>query len=249
MFKIHPQIICASLFTGNYDVNRNELLAADDFEIVRKWYQSILDLDLHGIIFHNNFSNETVKTYQNQNIKFVKIDFETVLTANSYRYIVYNNFFKAYADDIKSVFITDIADVKVVQNPFIHPLFIDNPDSLFCGNELEILDNEWMNNHNTHLRNSIDGFADYELQNKTETLLNCGIIGGSIGTMIDLTSKLANIHQTITINNQTPYTLDMGAFNYIARTQFSDKLIHGAPINTQFKKYEEERTDCWFRHK
>ena len=60
---------------------------------------------------------------------------------------------------------------------------------------------------------------------------------------------MANIHQTITINNQTPYTLDMGAFNYIARTQFADKLINGTPVNTQFKKYEENRMDCWFRHK
>lgn len=249
MLKIHPQIICASLFTGNYDVNRNELLADDDFEIIRKWYQSIIDLDLKGIIFHNNFSDETVKTYQNQNIQFVKVDFDTVLNANVYRYIVYNNFFKAYADEIKNAFVTDIADVEVIQNPFEQSLFLDNPNSLFCGDELEILDNEWMNNHNTHLRNSISDFIDYEHQNKAETLLNCGIIGGSIDTMLDLTSKLANIHQTITINNLTPYTLDMGAFNYIARTQFSDKLIHGAPVNTLFKKYEGKRLDCWFRHK
>jgi hypothetical protein len=249
MFKIHPQIICASLFTGNYDVNRNELLADDDFETIRKWYQSIINLGLKGIIFHNNFSEATVKTYQNKNIQFVKVAFETVLNANVYRYIIYQNIFKAYADELKSVFITDIADVEVIQNPFIQPLFLEHPDSLFCGDELEILDNEWMNNHNTHLRNSIDGFADYEIENKNQTLLNCGIIGGSIDTMLNLTSKLANIHQTITINNQTPYTLDMGAFNYIARTKFSDKLIHGAPVNTHFKKYEEVRVDCWFRHK
>jgi hypothetical protein len=249
MFQIHPQLICASLFTGVYDVNRNELLIADDFHIIQKWYQSIINLDLKAVIFHNNFSDETVKTYQNQNVQFVKVDFKTVLNANVYRYIVYNNFFKAYADDLKSVFITDITDVQIVQNPFTQPLFLDNPNSLFCGDELEILDNEWMNNHNTHLRNSIDGFADYEFQNKNQTLLNCGIIGGNIQMMMNLMFQLAYIHQTITINNQTPYTLDMGAFNYIARTQFANELIHGFPVNTQFKKYEEERMDCWFRHK
>lgn len=249
MFQIHPQIICASLFTGNYDVNRNELLAADDFQIIQKWYQSVVDLDLKAVIFHNNFSEETVKTFQNQNIQFVKVAFETTLNANVYRYIVYHNFFKAYADDIQNVFVTDIADVEILKNPFKETLFLENPDCLFCGNELEILDNEWMNNHNTHLRNSIEGFSAYEAENKTQTLLNCGIIGGSIETMLDLTSKLANIHQTITITNQTSYTLDMGAFNYIARTQFADRLIHGEPVNTQFKKYEEGRMDCWFRHK
>ena len=249
MFQIHPQLICASLFTGVYDVNRNELLIADDFHIIKKWYQSVMDLNLKAVVFHNNFSEGTVKIYQNQNIQFVKVAFESALNANVYRYIVYNNFFKAYVDNLKSVFITDITDVEVVQNPFTQPLFLDNPNSLFCGDELEISDNEWMNNHNTHLRNSIDGFANYEVENKNQILLNCGVIGGSIDTMLDLTSDLAKIHQNITINNQTPYTLDMGAFNYIARTHFADKLIHGTPVNTQFKKYEEERVDCWFRHK
>jgi hypothetical protein len=41
----------------------------------------------------------------------------------------------------------------------------------------------------------------------------------------------------------------MGAFNYIARTHFSNKLIHGAPVNTVFKEYESSRMECWFRHK
>jgi len=249
MLKIHPQIICASLFTGNYDVNRNELLADDDFQIIEKWVQSIIKLDLNGIIFHNNFSEQTIKTYQNKNIQFVKVAFDTVLNANVYRYVVYNNFLKAYAEEIKSVFVTDIADVEVIKNPFDQPHFLENPDSLFCGDELEILDNEWMNNHNTHLRNSIEGFANYEAENKQKTLLNCGIIGGNLQTMLTLTNNLSNIHSQITIHNQTAYTLDMGAFNYIARTQFADQLIHGAPVNTQFKSYETERIDCWFRHK
>jgi hypothetical protein len=41
----------------------------------------------------------------------------------------------------------------------------------------------------------------------------------------------------------------MGAFNYLARTQFNGHLRHGAPVNTVFKMYETERQDCWFRHK
>ena len=49
--------------------------------------------------------------------------------------------------------------------------------------------------------------------------------------------------------NQTAFTGDMGAFNYLARTQFNSHLRHGAPVNTVFKMYENERQDCWFRHK
>jgi hypothetical protein len=57
------------------------------------------------------------------------------------------------------------------------------------------------------------------------------------------------IHQFANIDNKTAFTGDMGAFNYIARTQFNNQLIHGAPVNTLFKGYENDREDCWFRHK
>jgi hypothetical protein len=50
-------------------------------------------------------------------------------------------------------------------------------------------------------------------------------------------------------DNKTEYTGDMGVFNYVARTQYNSQLIYGAPVNTVFKNYETERSDCWFRHK
>ena len=147
------------------------------------------------------------------------------------------------------MFVTDISDVVVIQNPFEQPLFLQSSDTLFCGDEQEPLANEWMQNHSTHLRNSLADFAAHEHQHQQETLLNCGIIGGNIRVMKRLMDNLAHIHRTHTVHNQTPYTLDMGAFNYVARTQFAQHLRHGSPINTVFKQYETERLDCWFRHK
>lgn len=91
--------------------------------------------------------------------------------------------------------------------------------------------------------------CNYEQKNQKKTLLNCGIIGGNVQIMKMLMDSLADIHCTHIVHNQTPYTLDMGVFNFVARTQFAQRLLHGAPINTQFKRYESERSDCWFRHK
>ena len=56
--KIHNNLIVASHITGIYDVNRNTTLANDDFSIVAEWARSIEALQLHGIIFHNNFSGK-----------------------------------------------------------------------------------------------------------------------------------------------------------------------------------------------
>jgi hypothetical protein len=242
-------LICASLFTGVYDVNRNELLPQDKFPLIEKWCQSIQNLKLNGIVFHNNFSEKTISSLDPDRIRFVKVNFNTLLSANVYRYLVYFDFLKKYGHEIQSVFFTDIADVEVIKDPFIDSFFRQNPDSLFCGDEEQTVDNPWMRDHCSHLRNHMPEFGRFEEINKTQTLLNCGVMGGKTAVMLSLMEELARIHTTYTISNRTPYTLDMGAFNFVARTRFSYLLRHGFPVNTRFKSYESERTDCWFRHK
>jgi len=137
----------------------------------------------------------------------------------------------------------------VVNNPFIDPLFIKNPNALFCGDEPKILHNDWMIAHAENIRKNIPNYAAYEHTFGKETLLNCGIIGGSALLIYDFLQQLCAIHENANRDNKTAYTGDMGVFNYLARTMFNQQLIHGAPINTVFKQYEIDRKDCWFRHK
>ena len=241
--------IFASLLTGIFDVNRNELLNINDFGIIKKWYDSILQLQLNAIIFHNTFSKETIQEYSTENIQFINVEYDGKLNPNVYRYLVYQQFLKQNKLKINNLFITDITDVEVVQNPFESKLFLQMVDSLFCGDEPEILDNLWMKNHCEHLRKSIPDFNIFEEKNKKKKLLNCGIIGGNIVVITKLLDKMVALHQQYSYNNTTAYTLDMGVFNYIARTIFSNKILHGEPINTIFKQYENKNLNCWFRHK
>jgi hypothetical protein len=145
--------------------------------------------------------------------------------------------------------LTDISDVVVVQNPFLHSFYLQNKDVIFCGDEPKVLNNEWMQAHSEHLRNKIPSYANYEEQFGNATLLNCGIIGGSISVMHEFIEKIATIHRLYNYDNQSIYTGDMGAFNYLIRTEFEDRFFHGTPINTVFKEYQNLRMDCWFRHK
>ncbi|MFN6064621.1 MAG: hypothetical protein ACK49K_15205, partial [Bacteroidota bacterium] len=149
----------------------------------------------------------------------------------------------------ENVFVTDISDVVVVNNPFEHPFFIENPGTIFCGDEATILENDWMIDHSAHFRQKIADYSNYENKFANETLLNCGIIGGSIYMVKDFIQNLCAIHKQFNMDNRTLFTGDMGAFNYLARTKFNNQLKHGAPVNTLFKGYEMERRDCWFRHK
>ena len=248
-FPKGTNLVMACHITGIHDVNRNTTLPDDNYELVKDWADSVSAAKLKGIIFHNNFSDETCNKFQNDAISFVKVQYNPLFNPNVFRYFVYRDFLQHHQKQIKGVFITDVNDVVLVKNPFTDPLFVENPTALFCGDEPKTLHNEWMIAHSEHLRNNISDYATYERTYATETLLNCGIIGGATALFFDFLQQLCAIHQVANRENKTAYTGDMGAFNYLARTQFNEQIIHGRPVNTIFKAYETDRTDCWFRHK
>jgi len=248
-FQPNTNLVMACLISGVHDVNRNLTLTNDSYQLVKDWADSITAANVKGIIFHNNFSEETCKSYQNDSISFIKIDYKSQFNPNVFRYFVYRDFLIHHINQINGIFITDVTDVILVNNPFTDPLFIENPSSLFCGDEPKSLHNDWMIAHSENLRKNISDYATYESTFGNETLLNCGIIGGSASLFFDFLQKLCAIHQHSNRENKTAYTGDMGAFNYLVRTQFNNQLIYGAPVNTGFKLYEIERNDCWFRHK
>lgn len=251
MEKNHGKInlIFACLVSGVYDVNRNEIIENNDFTIIENWYNSVINNGLRGVVFHNGLSEETVEKYQNDNIQFEKIDKSPVYNPNVYRYFVYKKFLSNNLAKIESVFVTDIADVTICKNPFKDDIFSSNAEKIFCGDEPKMLQNDWMHDHSTHFRNNIPGYSVYEDHHKDSPLLNCGIIGGRKKLMLELLENLCDTHQQYNQKNTTPYTGDMGAFNYVMRTGFNGRIVHGEPVNTVFKAYQNDRTDCWFRHK
>jgi hypothetical protein len=242
-------LIMACHITGVYDVNRNTTLQDNNYELVRNWAESVAKANLQGIIFHNNFSTETCKKFENNFISFIEIDYDKRFNPNVYRYFVYRDFLQQNLHQFKNIFVTDISDVTVLRNPFNDPFFLENPSSIFCGDEPQKLRNDWMQAHSEVLRNKIADFTEYETKFGDETLLNCGIIGGSASLLYDFILKLSDIHQQFNCDNQTAYTGDMGAFNYLVRKQYNQNIKHGDPVNTVFKMYETESRNCWFRHK
>jgi hypothetical protein len=246
---LKQQVVMASLITGSYDVNRNEILTSDDFELVKAWANSLQKAGLQGIIFHNGFSEETCEKHQNENLIFIKCEPSTSFNPNVLRYFLYLDFLKKTGNQITDLFLTDISDVVLIRNPFAENQYSENPKSIFCGDEPKTLENEWMMDHSAHLRSRIPDFEIYEKKFANKSLLNCGIIGGKTPLMMDFLTRLCAIHQNHNKDNKSAFTGDMGAFNYLIRTQFQNQVLHGFPINTIFKEYQTDREDCWFRHK
>lgn len=234
---------------GVYDVNRSQQLPDDDFSLVSEWVTSVSRSNINGVLFHNTLSDATCAAYQNEYVRFVRIDYNSRFNPNAFRYFVYRNWLQTHAHTVKNLFVTDVSDVVIIKNPFLEPLFQNNPNTLFCGDESTTLRNDWMVAHATHLREQIADYAAYENQFASHALLNCGIVGGRITIMQSFLEQLCGIHERYNATNKTAYTGDMGAFNYLARTRFNAYLRHGEPVNTVFKAYQNDRTDCWFRHK
>jgi len=242
-------LILACQISGVYDVNRNETLQHDDFSLVKEWADSLKKLDLQGVLFHNGFSENTIAKYQNAHLKFEKVHYDSYFNPNVFRYLAYKNYLEQQKENICGVFITDVSDVVAIKNPFIQPFFINNSQAIFCGDEPKPLMNDWMTEHSAHFRKSIPGFDSYEENFKNASLLNCGIIGGKTKIILEFLGHVCEIHQKYNQNQTSAFTGDMGAFNYVIRTRFNSRVIHGFPVNTVFKAYQVERKDCWFRHK
>ena len=133
LFPPNTNLVMACLITGVHDVNRNMTLTNDKYELVKDWAESITSAKLKGIIFHNNFSEETCKLFENDSISFIKIVHDPQYNLSVFRYFVYKNFLQHHIQQINGIFITDITDVVLINNPFIDPLFIENPKALICG--------------------------------------------------------------------------------------------------------------------
>jgi hypothetical protein len=247
-FKVPQNLVLASHITGIYDVNRNITLANDDILPVLAWAESITRQGLTGIIFHNNFSEKTCQLYESEYVHFIKVDYDSIFNPNVFRYFIYEEFLRLHHTILSNIFLTDITDVVVFKNPFLEPYYLDNSEKIFCGDEPKTLSDEWMQMHSEHLRSKIEDYSIYESTYKNEVLLNCGIIGGNISVLYPFIQQLKSIHQKYNYDNDTKFTGDMGAFNYLIRTCYHDKVIHGHPVNTVFKRYSDD-TSCWFKHK
>jgi hypothetical protein len=246
--KLSNKLILGCHITGVYDVNRNQMLLADDFSIIEKWSASISKLNLQAIIFHNNFSDSTVLKYQSDHLIFIKITHDVRFNPNIFRYSLYHQFLNKYFDKIDSLFVTDVSDVLVLKNPFIQPLFIDNSDFVFCGDEPTIWNNEWMQLHGSHLRSHIDDYFEIETTYRSNQLLNCGILGGNIQIIKPLIESIWKVHEAYNFDNTTSFTGDMGAFNYVLRKYYYQNVLHGTPVNSEFKAYFDDGSN-WFQHK
>lgn len=137
--------------------------------------------------------------------------------------------------DIVNVFLVDVADVDMIDNPFPHIV----PSKLYVGDEPDsTLGIAWMlDNHQEPKINS------YLCENSTLPLLNCGVVGGNRKLVMALCHDMSLYH-TKYPQDQT----EMGIFNQLMYTKYNTVKEYGRHVVSLFKEFEECPAS-WWRHK
>lgn len=184
-------------------------------------------------IFHDCFDID--------NEKFIKLEGSKDYAPNVYRWLVFEEWLSENYYD--NVFMVDSTDVEVLRNPFVSL----NPNKLYVGNEWNMkVDNLWMKKRQEQLLKSLRDYRDVIYRNGKQTLLNCGITGGSYDMVMSYLGHRVKIHKEHT--KAVVGSTDMAVFNYIIWKYFKEQFTSGLKVNTRFKQNEYNQVS-FFRHK
>lgn len=215
----------------------------------RKWEDKVdalkpLISSLKGtklVVLHDCLDDVSVP----KNVELVKV--ETSLNPYFQRWVSYKQYLSKHREQIDHVFCIDGTDVELLKDPDWSIL----GDSLWVGDENTCVDDDagWMRKY--HKQPLIEKFLNEK--GKQLQMLNAGIIGGQVSVVEEFLREIVHFYSVAKSEahfngKYDAGSTDMGAFNYILRTKFGDKVKNGGQVCTRFKA-DERNNYSWFKHK
>lgn len=255
------QVVFTCYFTKRVDPQSGILRSEPDYKYIKPWYESMVKLDIHGIIIHDGIDREFIEKYETEKIQFREY------TAGNYaifdeRWLFYYLFIQN--TNIKHAFCTDLSDVFITHSPFERHM---EKEVLYMGrdNANKIRQSQWiLDEINIYLNDSGISLPDSFYY---QPLFNVGIFGGDRALLLFFLSKVIEYTQY----TETERFKEMTVFNIIIHKYFgltlqyledenkivdpkNDKLSSnhliksGYPLNSLFKGFEFD-SDATFIHK
>lgn len=228
-------IVFSTYFSGVPDPQRARVrYAPNDFNLMKVWYESLHRVGVRGLIFHNQCSDEFVKKYTTDNLRFHKYTFQTHRSANDERFYAYRDFLEAHPE-IEKVLMLDLFDAEFVRDPF--PL-MDNPDyEWFCGG--------WKNvKSSNHVRMGRAFGRPVYVDRDT---LHAGTCGGRRENALLLLNRMIEHFDKMSAANDFR-NHNMAVFNKCVYDLWPTKILYGNPLNSRLFQEEKEGDFC-IRHK
>jgi hypothetical protein len=238
--KPHPNDPNDNAVIGRAEDGRVE---QNSFNYIEKWYQSIVDNKLNAIVFYDNLDDDFVQKYKNEYVSFEKVEVSDY-SNNDWRFFC----FKKYLDEVKEkpdvVFHTDASDVVVVQDPTELVKNNDQYDFFVCKDSIPLNKFPYID---VHEHFNWDNKMQFLLNYESWDLINMGVVGGLFSNMKLFYSKFQEIRESM---GQPHFNSDMWLCQYLLRSVlFDKKFIAGNPVCSNYKSYENDRTDVFFIHK
>lgn len=238
--KIHPNDPRDSFVLGRTEDGR---VRQNDITYIERWYDTINSLELNGVVFYDNLTEEFLDKYTTDHVKFIKSS-PGVWSNNDGRFFCYLDFLRNNKYD--NVFLTDGSDVTVVQDP--SKIVEDFPDTdiFLCKDNIPL--STFGNFLNVHAHFGWKNYFWFDIQMKKGIdLINMGVIGGRYDTIVEFLETFCDERNRMS----TPeFNADMWLGQYVLRVVMNDKkLLLGEPFTSEFKKYQYTREDVYFIHK
>jgi len=212
---------------GGAAAEKHGVAAANDFERIRVWYESLIKVGCKGVIFYDHLSEEFVRRWSCPEVEFVHYKLESERSMNDERYYCYLQYLRAN-QHIENLFVLDLFDIEFFRNPF--ELFDPEEYDLYCGGDAGEYNNKLVRDKMI----AAFGTPFYE----SEIKLNAGTCGGSRANMEALLVTMTNAFDQLT-ERGTMENLNMAVFNKCVYDLFDKhRILWGSPLNSRFKAYE-----------
>ena len=252
-YTLYDTVVLTCYFNTKEDPQRKGVFVeSSSYEYIKPWYETMLAQNLHGIIFHDNLSEEFILKYQTDKIIFRRatLGYHSINDERFiiwYRYLLHNPY--AYA------LVTDVSDVLFNKNPFD---LLKNPaykEKFFVGMNVIGMKpvkrtplwydrRKWkIDFFNETLKKT--GIDPVGYQKNTFQIYNPGLLGATREVVLAFLSKLNRIH----LASEKKKNYNMLTTNYILVKHlieeydpltYKTKYIEsGYPFNSIYKKDEK----------
>jgi hypothetical protein len=226
-------IVLACYLTRRPDPQRGTLWPADDDATVQTWIESVHVCRLRGIIFHDDLSEAFIARWEDEAVRFERVEWGTAGSALEERFRIYRDWLQGR--EVERVMTTDLSDAEYLKNPF---RLINDPNRIYIGSELNHIGNTCIAEWSRRAYGSVL-YPD-------RVLLNPGILGGHRATLIGFLNRL--LQELEQVLRRTAPPVDMAVLNrliYRERIPF----VTGQPLHTIFRRNEGLLSGAAIRHK
>ena len=244
------EVVMTSYFTTARDPQWNVSRPPNHFQYMLEWYQSLKQLGLEAVVFHDGldagFMHRVLRDYSK--VTFVLVPSLQNRSTNDARFYAYQTYLDNHPD-ISMVLLTDISDVRFQKNPFslMHLL----GDNIYVGTDIDVFPSvkymPWIGQKLEAClgHHAAPMYQSLQCLSELDTVYNAGVIGGTRHVMA---AALWWITRYLSVS-PAHLNCNMAAVNVALHRHFYGRIFTGFPLVSRFMCKQASPKGVYIIHK